>query len=162
MFRSIFQSIHFLAKIKFFNLSLLLFIAGVFLYAGIIKFLSPQSFLRDIQAYRLPLGALAEIAAYYLPPLEMLAALSLFWRKTRASVLLIISFLLVMFLLGLLQAVARGFVVDCGCFGASSNIPEKWDMFLAIARDMIFLGIVYWLYHRAIHVPPQKNLKNPT
>ena len=151
------KSIRFLAKNKFFNLSLLLSIGGVFLYAGVIKFLTPQSFLRDIQAYRLPLGALAEIAAYYLPPLEMFAALGLFWRKTRAAALLIIGFLLVIFLLGLLQAVARGFVVDCGCFGASSSIPEKWDMFFAIARDMIFLVVVSWL-HRFSSCRHEKDL----
>ena len=48
----------------------------------------------------------------------------------------------------LLQAAARGLVVDCGCFG--SEAPSSAGMARAIARDLVMLGAIVALYGRKV------------
>jgi hypothetical protein len=121
-------------------------VGGLFFYAGIIKLPEPEIFARDIRNYRLPLGGFAEILAMLLPPVEIIAALSLLWKKTRSAGLLILGTLTTVFLLALLQAALRGFAVNCGCFGSSSDTVTVWDFTLSISRDVVLFILILWLY----------------
>jgi hypothetical protein len=100
--------------IKIFRVLSLVGVGGLFFYAGAIKLPEPESLACDIRNYRLPFGDFAEILAALIPPVEIIAALSLAWRKTRSAGLLILGTLTVIFLMALLQAPLRGFTVNCG------------------------------------------------
>ena len=47
-----------------------LMVAGLFVYAGAVKWLRPDAFLADIESYRMLPYWLAWLTAFYLPPLE--------------------------------------------------------------------------------------------
>jgi len=123
---------------------LILFLSGVFVYAGVVKLLDPWAFARSIKSYRLPLGLLAVVGTFVLPPLEILAGMMLFWKKTRGGALLMLGALTVLFLLALTQAAVRGFPLDCGCFG--QTLPGGGNPHIAIARDLLFLTTIVVLH----------------
>jgi putative oxidoreductase len=109
-------------------------LAGIFLYAGVLKVLHPADFALAISRYRLLPGSAVSAVAIVLPWLEIVAALALLllarMRRTAASLLLL---LMVIFTIALCLNAWRGISVDCGCFsikpGASRNTA------LAILRD---------------------------
>ncbi len=126
----------------------LIALGGAFVYAGALKLGAPQSLADAIDGYGLPVGPLTNPAALVLPPLEILAGLALAVRRWRGPALLVLGALCVVFLAALLQAAARGLVVDCGCFG--SEAPSSAGMARAIARDLVMLGAIVALYGRKV------------
>lgn len=125
-------------------------LAAVFAYAAWSKLEDPALFATVIASYRLVPAIFAGWAAIVLPPLEMLTALALLFTKwSRESALLMTGMLLV-FLVGLTQAWARGLQIDCGCFGPSEPgaAPPLW---LDILRDIGLLVASVWLTVRPSH-----------
>lgn len=118
-------------------------IAGVFLYAGWIKAAAPAEFIRDIWNYQL----LPEAAAYWLaaavPYVEIVAALALVTGVHRRGAHLILGALLLVFVVFLASAAARGLNIACGCFGPSATAAPAPSFPWLIARDLLLLaGIV--------------------
>lgn len=89
----------------------------VFLVAGTIKALDPQQFLLDIRSYELVADPYAAWLAMGLPWLELMAALGLWWSRTRAGSLLLLGGMLVVFMAAVSSAMSRGLSISCGCFG---------------------------------------------
>ena len=145
---------------SFFPVFLRLIVAGIFFYAGVSQLSDPQAFARSIHAYRLPLDKLENLIALLLPPLEILAALALFWKKTRDAASLILGTLTVVFLLALSQAFLRGFSVDCACFGVSDSPPGPRGMMLAIVRDILLLAAIAGQLWNRPNRPNQPNRAN--
>lgn len=111
-------------------------LAGVFLYAGLIKLLHPDALLTDIQSYDLVSYRIAYLATFYLPAIELVAALGLLLQKTRRESALLLLFLTLVFIAALSSAWARGIDISCGCFGKSeikANYP--W----LIGRDVLIV-----------------------
>ena len=121
-------------------------LAAVFLYAGVVKWQSPQAFADAIDGYRLPLGPLANALAIVLPPLEIAAGVALFFGRTRGGALLVLAALNMIFLAALVQAAVRGFTVDCGCFDSAA--PTAAGMARSIARDALLFAVILWLWFR--------------
>lgn len=106
---------------KAFLLAARLVLAGLFLYAGVLKALAPAAFAADIANFRLlPLFA-SGLLAVYLPWLELLAAGALFFRRWRAGAALVLAFLGAVFLGALALARIRGLDITCGCFGHTGS-----------------------------------------
>lgn len=113
-------------------------LAGIFLYAGLIKAGSSHEF------------ALALLPFTFVPPeWSMPIALALAFTELLAGVLLLmprvypigaglVCTLCVLFIGVLTWALANGIVVDCGCFGKESE-PSKWKMLFAVGRDIMIL-----------------------
>src|SRR3954466_14493860 len=96
-----------------------LVLGGAFVFAAGAKILDPPAFAHEIYNFRLLPGSLVNVAALWLPWVEMLAGLALIaglWRKLSA---LLLAALLVAFIGALSINLARGRAVDCGCFGSS-------------------------------------------
>lgn len=51
-------------------------------------------------------------------------------------------FLLVLFIIGLSQALFRGLSIDCGCFGTSDKAGTPLDLIIAIIRDVVFIIMI--------------------
>jgi len=134
-------------------LLLRLIVAGVFLYAGVMKiwdFRHGQSATPDftvaIQHFEiLPNPDLAVLLAVYLPWLEVIAALTLFVKRLALGAATAITGMTVIFLVAILSAWTRGLDISCGCFGkeaVATNYPSL------VVRDVLLLAaalaLVVW------------------
>jgi len=101
---------------------LLRLIIGVtFVYAGVVKALSPIRFTSDIHNYRLLPWSMAVALAFYLPWLEIWCGLALLLgRLYRAAIALLVG-LTIIFIVASASARIRGIDISCGCFGHLSN-----------------------------------------
>ncbi len=119
-----------------FQLLVRVVVAGLFVYAGTIKLAQPDTFLGDIESYRMMPYALAWLVAFYLPPLEILCGLGLLWPKTRDASATILIGLMLVFIVAIAAAWLRGLDISCGCFGNSDTETNyRW----LIVRDLLIL-----------------------
>ncbi|MGZ4612361.1 MAG: MauE/DoxX family redox-associated membrane protein [Kineosporiaceae bacterium] len=132
------------------SLAARLVLAAVFLAAGWPKLLDPDGTVRSVRAFRLVPEALVPAFGYGLPVLELaLAVLLLVGLVTRPAAA-VVAVLLVMFMIGIAAAWARGLSIECGCFGASSGpvvdptSGYRRDLF----RDAALLVLAGWLVAR--------------
>ena len=119
-------------------------IAGLFIYAGILKIINPAEFYRDILNYQILPDTLVFATAYFLPPFEIVLGIGLLTKTFFKSALWGISTILVVFIIALLSTIARGLDISCGCF--SSSNPST--AFSAILKDIVMLiacAIIYLL-----------------
>src|SRR5437762_6405019 len=96
-------------------------LAGIFIYAGILKAIDPVQFASDIDNYKILPWSVSVAVAFYLPWLEILCALGLVFRFLYRGALSILTASIVVFTLATIAAKARGLDITCGCFGHASN-----------------------------------------
>lgn len=114
-------------------------------YAGVIKLFEPNGARDAIIAYRLGIpNDLAMLLGYAVPALEIaLAILLLAGLFTRAAAI-VSGLLMAMFIVMIAQVWARGYSIDCGCFGGGGDLdPEGKNLRYTqeILRDLLFAGI---------------------
>ncbi len=115
----------------------------VFMVAAVDKIGSPAAFAQNIANYRLLPFQTINALAIVLPWLEMVAGLLLavgWW--TRAAVL-VIDGLLVVFIVAISQAMARGLDISCGCFDTdpAAHKMTRWTLYW----DIIWLAWGLWI-----------------
>jgi protein-disulfide isomerase/uncharacterized membrane protein YphA (DoxX/SURF4 family) len=126
-----------------------LLLAAVWLYAGLSKLSDPGQFLVAVNAYQLLPDWIARAVAYGLPVFEIgLGLLLLAGLATRIAAT-ISAGLLVVFLIGVISAAARGLSIDCGCFGGGGAVGAGQTRYgLEIARDtgllIVSAFLVWW------------------
>lgn len=96
-------------------------LAGLFLYAGALKLRDPGKFVGEIENYRLLSESWSMRAGYYVPWLEIVAALALLAKWPRLGGWLLTAGLAAGFTVFVTSAWIRGLDISCGCFGASSG-----------------------------------------
>jgi uncharacterized membrane protein YphA (DoxX/SURF4 family) len=126
-----------------------LVLGGVLLVAGLLKVTKPEVSARAVQAYQLLPFDLATYVGYGLPILEVvlgaLLVLGLFTRTAAA----VSGVLLVVFIIGIASAWARGLNIDCGCFGEGGTIDPSQTRYLEeILRDVGLVLCAAWLVIR--------------
>ena len=109
-------------------------VAAVFLAAAIPKVLDPASFATDIDNYRIVPDALIGPIAVALPLIETIVGLALLTGIYARGAAIVASGMLVAFALGMIQAIARGIDLDCGCFGHMVEAQVSW---LTVARNVV-------------------------
>lgn len=119
------------------GLLLRLAIGGLFFYSGGIKLLDPAAFQIDVANFELIPWSLTGFVAVYLPWVEVLCGAALIAKRQLHGSVLILSLLMVLFILLVASAWARGLDVTCGCFGVSDSGP---DYPLWIARNLAILA----------------------
>jgi uncharacterized membrane protein YphA (DoxX/SURF4 family) len=125
-----------------------LVVGGVFLLTGILKALDVAGFARSIRAYQMVPDGLVPVMANGLPWVEIivgayvLAGLYRRWSALAAGALLLI------FMIAMGQALARGLTLQCGCFGtALSGAALREDVNIgSILRDGLWLLMAAHLY----------------
>jgi uncharacterized membrane protein YphA (DoxX/SURF4 family) len=127
-------------------------LAGIFIYAGIVKLLDPKVFAHAIAQYDLVPEGLLPLVAIGLPALEVLAGLGLI-LEVRGS-LSIILILLLIFLVILGYAVWENLDIDCGCFTVD-ELDAQHSVRTAFWRDLIMIGATFFLYWRRQGRMPQ-------
>jgi uncharacterized membrane protein YphA (DoxX/SURF4 family) len=120
-------------------------LAVIFLWAGAVKILDPDSFAIILEAFNLLPNAWIMPVAVGLPVLEILAAIGLL-IDVRGS-LAAVTGLLVLFLVILGYGIWLGLDIDCGCFGPGDPEGEAYKgLRPALYRDIVMMAGVVYLY----------------
>jgi uncharacterized membrane protein YphA (DoxX/SURF4 family) len=121
-----------------------LILGGVFLYAAGDKILHPDLFAPILLSYQiLPLSCI-NFVALWLPACELLVAVLVLlgiWVRA-ASILL--SGLLVIFIAGIVSALARGINLHCGCFSTDTSGPARTWVSLWEEALLLALAVLLW------------------
>lgn len=117
-------------------------IGGLFLVTGVLKMLDPSEFLKAIENYKILPHLLAITAVFYLPFLEIFCGISLIVKRFYAGALALLTGLMLVFIVALISAWARGLDIDCGCFGSAEG-PAHYG--LALTRDFAILATLCFL-----------------
>ncbi len=120
------------------------YLAYVFLAACIHKIAHPGLFAIDVATYQiLPLWAV-NATAILLPWVELFAAIQLIVGfRIRAGALLIAG-MMVVFIVALLIALAKGLDMSCGCF-ASGGAEEDPISYQTVLRDLVWLALALYV-----------------
>lgn len=124
-------------------------LAAVLLISGALKVVDPAQTLIAVRAYEVLPAALTGPVAHGLPLLELalgtLLVAGAFTRWTAA----VSAGLLVVLVLAVAQAWARGLSIDCGCFGGGGVVAQADTRYLQeLARDGALLVAALWLVVR--------------
>jgi uncharacterized membrane protein YphA (DoxX/SURF4 family) len=153
---------------KIVNVLLRLIVGGVFVFAGVVKIWNveiksahegeriawtvnasraPDSagFAKDIENYHVPPRQLTNLVAITFPWIEVAAGLLLIFGIWSRASALVIGVMLVVFLIAIGQAVARGLNISCGCFG---TVEGRKVGLTALAQDIALLAMCAWLWWR--------------
>ena len=118
----------------------------IFIYASVDKLRHPEIFAEALYNYHLLPDVAINLAAIWLPWLELLSGgLLVLGLWVRGSVL-VLSGLMVVFLAALGINLARGLDIHCGCFVTQSTDPIT---VLTLLRDALFLFLalyLIWIY----------------
>ncbi len=128
-------------------------LAGIFLWSGTSKLLTPVSFTVIIEAFGLIPESWIMPVAIILPVVEIFAAVGLL-LDIRGS-LAVVSGMLVLFMAILLYGIHQGLDIDCGCFGPQDPESEAFhNLRPALYRDLVLMaGVIYlyfWRFYRSI------------
>ncbi len=118
-------------------------VAGIFIYAGVLKAIDPVQFASDIDNYKLLPWPVSVAIAFYLPWLEIFCALGLVFRFLYRGALSILALSIVVFTLATIAAKVRGLDITCGCFGHASqhwSFPAHLLTNLAILAGLLLLS----------------------
>ena len=119
-------------------------LGGIFLYAGASKIGNPLTFADSLATFKLLPPQLLNVVALSLPPFEILLGVMLISGLQGRPASLGVTVLAIVFGVALGQALARGLVVDCGCFGSGQpSIGKTWWSF--VRAGILFLAAA-WLY----------------
>ena len=131
---------------KFFPFVCRIAVGGIFIYAGVGKILYPADFAEAIANYQLLPVKLTNLAAITLPWIEFSAGLLLLNGFKTQSSNVIFFFLLCVFSLGAISALARGLDINCGCFTEESR--KVGLMFLAEEAAMLLMTICVFFFDK--------------
>ena len=122
-------------------------LGGMFVYAAWTKIQDPALFASSVASYDILPDDLVGLVALVLPMVELLSGIVLvFTRWSREAALIMLGMMLV-FLVGLVQAAVRGLEISCGCFGADGE-PDGTSLVWTIVRDVLLLIPIVWLVLR--------------
>lgn len=125
------------------------FMAYIWIAAGVEKLNKHFTMTQTIEAYQIFTPEWSHYLAYLIGPLEIaggvLLLLGLFMRPA-AKVGIIV---LVLFMIGIAQAWARGLDIDCGCFEIDpANTDQVMDYVKTLGRDLFYLVLMIWIWVR--------------
>ncbi len=138
------------AVAPFVSLAARLVLAAVLAASGWPKLTDPDGTLRSVRAFRLVPEAFVPAFGYALPAVELALALLLLAGLVTRVAAFVTAGLLVMFVVGIAAAWARGLSIDCGCFGATGTTvadPVRGYV-LDLLRDAALLTLAGWLAAR--------------
>lgn len=121
-------------------------LGGVFLVAGALKVVDPQSSVAAVRAYELLPTSLVTVVGWGLPFAEIALGLLLLAGIATRVVAAATAMLLIIFILAVVSAAARGLSIDCGCFGGGGEVaPGQTAYGIELVRDLGLLLLALWL-----------------
>jgi uncharacterized membrane protein YphA (DoxX/SURF4 family) len=97
---------------------------------------------------------LADILGLLLPSVEVLMALALLFGISVRVTALATAILMGVFIVGIISVWARGYSIDCGCFGGGGDVSaagRNTRYTYEVLRDLLFMGagVRLWLSPRS-------------
>lgn len=125
-----------------------LLLAGVFIYAGVIKADDPVVFAGQVANYQILPYAWNYLVAATLPYLELLCGILLLLNRRVRPALLVLFVLNLIFMAALVSLIVRGIDIDCGCFNPDAE--SKTSPAMALLRDagLLVLMLTAWWQRR--------------
>ena len=123
---------------KYFLIVLRVILGAIFIYASVNKLFHGEEFAKAIKNYEMMPLFTINILAIILPYVEFITGILLITGiyKKGSSAIAILS--LVVFLIALTSAYARGLDINCGCFSLE-NTSSKSDILARIFEDILML-----------------------
>ncbi|MDX6241704.1 MAG: hypothetical protein QOG10_6528 [Kribbellaceae bacterium] len=124
-----------------------LVLGAVMLLAGALKINDPEAAAQAVRAYKLLPSALEAPVGWGLPFLEVAIGLLLVVGFGVRAAGLAAGVFMVVFIVAVSSAWARGLAIDCGCFGGGGQVaPGQTQYLQEILRDVGLLVLAGWLY----------------
>ena len=124
-----------------------LVLGGVLIAAGALKAGNPAHAAMAVRAYQVLPVTLANILGYALPWVEMGAGLALVIGVAVKVAAIIGGGLMVVFIVAIAQAWARGLSIDCGCFGGGGTVAPGHTAYVQeILRDTGLTALAVYLF----------------
>lgn len=146
---------------KYLQFILRLIIGGMFIYVAYNKLVNSEEFAKAIKNYdMLPLWVI-NIIAIVLPYVELFSGIFLVLGIFKKGSSAIISIQLLIFIIALTSAYARGLNIDCGC-GFSSLVQEhasKNELLIRIIEDIFMLIGTVIVYLFCEKKPEEQEIK---
>jgi protein-disulfide isomerase/uncharacterized membrane protein YphA (DoxX/SURF4 family) len=121
-----------------------LFLGAIWLWAAVTKLGNPREFVQTVRAYDATWEWLSKAIGYGLPVLEFGVGVLLVLGLTTRLAAAVSAFLFFVFLIGLVQAAARGLKLQCGCFGTGGeSVSTQYT--IDILRDIGLLAVAAYL-----------------
>jgi uncharacterized membrane protein YphA (DoxX/SURF4 family) len=116
-------------------------LGGVLFAAGYLKVGTPDKSQMAVRAYEMLPISLANLLGLILPPVEIVIGALLVLGALTRVVAALGGFTMIVFIIAIAQAWARGLNIDCGCFGGGGAVePGQTKYLQEILRD---LGLVF-------------------
>jgi len=123
---------------KYFLILLRFIVGGFFVFASLDKLMNQEAFARAIYNYKFLPDIFINIFAIIIPYIELIGGLLLIAGIFKRGSSFLISFMLVIFIIALSQAYAKGLDINCGCFSLET-VGQKDDILLRIVEDILLL-----------------------
>ena len=124
-------------------------LGGALLAAGALKAFHPYQAAAAVRAYELLPVSVANPVGYALPWIEIGVGLILILGLYIQLGALLGTGMMLIFIIGVSSAWARGLSIDCGCFGGGGAVdPSKTAYASEIARDVLFFACGAFLLWR--------------
>jgi uncharacterized membrane protein YphA (DoxX/SURF4 family) len=123
---------------KYFQITLRIVIGIIFIYASVGKLFNPVDFAKAILRYEFLPIYFVNIMAIVMPWVEFFTGALLILGLFKKASSLIASISLVVFLIALTSAFARGLDISCGCFSLEET-SSKGDIIYRIIEDIFML-----------------------
>ncbi|MDM8549127.1 MauE/DoxX family redox-associated membrane protein [Desulfobacterales bacterium HSG2] len=116
------------------------FLGIIFIYASYHKIIEPAIFAKIIYGYDLFPGFVINLAAIFLPFVELICGCALVLGIYPRSATLIINGMLFAFIIALSVNLIRGHEFDCGCFsfGETGHVSPAGQL---LVRDIIYFAL---------------------
>jgi len=124
-----------------------LILGGVLIAAGALKAGNPAHAAMAVRAYQILPVTLANVLGYALPWVEMGAGLALVIGVAVKAAAILGGGLMLVFIIAIAQAWARGLSIDCGCFGGGGAVAPGHTAYLQeILRDTGLTALAVYLF----------------
>jgi protein-disulfide isomerase/uncharacterized membrane protein YphA (DoxX/SURF4 family) len=120
-------------------------LGAVWLWAGLSKLNSPRAFVQTVRAYDATPEWLSRAIGYGLPVLEICIGILLVVGVVVRLAAAVSAVLFLIFLIGVVQAAARGIKLECGCFSHGGLTVGATSYTLDILRDIVLLIAAVYL-----------------
>jgi uncharacterized membrane protein YphA (DoxX/SURF4 family) len=137
----------FVAAQPWLSLIFRLSLGTVLLVAGYLKAINLQKSAMAVRAYEMLPVSVANLFGHVLPWFEIaIGALLIIGAAVKISAALG-GFTMLMFIVAISQAWARGLSIDCGCFGGGGTVaPDQTKYLEEILRDFGLMLMAFFLY----------------
>jgi uncharacterized membrane protein YphA (DoxX/SURF4 family) len=131
-------------------LILRLYIAGLFIYAGMLKINYTAEFAETIASYRMVPYWGVNLMAVTMPWIELISGILLMCGIRVRSAIVVTGSLLVMFSVGIAANLIWKAPIDCGCFHTLDD-PISWK---TLVRDLMWVAMAVhvYCYDRILHL----------